>query len=151
MAKVRERVEFNPRRSAPVPGATGSGGQIARGTIPPGVTAARETKGRLAFSSMMSGHVDDEKGHRLPDTVDEEAVALFDHIRQFMEAAGGSPKDLLHITLYVMDDAYRPIAENQVIKMFPDETRRPTYHVVNVAPAGLRHERVQAVIAASLH
>lgn len=147
MPRVREKVNFYPHRRSD---GEGGAGKIARGMIPPGVMAARQNQSRLAFSSMMSGHDDDGQGHRLPETVEGEAAVLFRHIREFMDAAGGTPADLVQITLYVMDDAYRAAAEEQVVKMFPDPAARPAYHILNVAPSGLRNERVQAVIAASV-
>ena len=45
------------------------------------------------------------------------------------------------------DDKYRPNVEQELQKLFPDG-KRPPYHVLNVAPKGLRHERIQAVTTA---
>ncbi len=148
MGNVRELVEFVRRPE----GAAESTGQIARGVIPPAMKVKRQAKGSLAFSSMMSGHDENARDpkRRLPERVEEEAEVLFRHIRQFAEAAGGTLSDIICLTLYVMDDAYRPTAHNQIAKNFPDPARRPTYHVLNVAPAGLRHERIQAVVALAL-
>ncbi len=148
MASVKERVEFVRRPE----GAAEARGQIARGVIPAAVKVKRQAKGSLAFSSMMSGHDENARDpeHRMPERVDKEAEVLFRHIRQFAEAAGGTLADIICITLYVMDDAYRPTAHNQIAKNFPDAALRPAYHVLNVAPAGLRNERIQAVVALAL-
>ena len=148
MSSFHEPVEFVRRPE----GAAESAGQIARGVIPPAVKVKRQAKGSLAFSSMMSGHDENARDseHRMPERVEEEAEVLFRHIRQFAEAAGGTPANIICITLYVMDDAFRPTAHNQIAKNFPDPARRPAYHVLNVAPSGLRNERIQAVVVVAL-
>ena len=100
MASVNERVEFVRRPE----GAAEARGQIARGVIPAAVKVRRQTKGSLAFSSMMSGHDENARDpvRRMPERVEEEAEVLFRHIRQFAEAAGGTLSDIIDITLYVM-------------------------------------------------
>ncbi len=148
MASVNERVEFVRRPE----GAAEARGQIARGVIPAAVKVRRQTKGSLAFSSMMSGHDENARDpvRRMPERVEEEAEVLFRHIRQFAEAAGGTLSDIIDITLYVMDDAYRSTAHDYVAKNFVDPARRPAYHVLNVAPSGLRNERIQAVVTMAI-
>jgi hypothetical protein len=98
---------------------------------------------------MMSGHDDQDPSHGLPDNVEKEAEILFRHIRQFVENGGGKTSDITNLTLFVMDDKYRANLETELQKMFPDG-KRPAYHVLNVAPRGLRHERVQAVTSACI-
>ena len=148
MASVNERVEFVRRPE----GAAEARGQIARGVIPAAVKVRRQAKGSLAFSSMMSGHDENARDseRRMPERVEEEAKVLFRHIRQFAEAAGGTLSDIVDITLYVMDDAYRSTAHDYVAKNFTDPARRPAYHVLNVAPSGLRNERIQAVVTMAI-
>src|SRR5581483_12141356 len=102
MAVARERYEFLPSRAA---GNLGSG-QIARAMIPPAVRVATKA-GTFVYSSMMSGHDDEDPAHGLPDSVEREAEILFRHIRQFVENAGGKPADIVNLTLYTMDDAHR--------------------------------------------
>lgn len=144
MATARQKVNYYRRR------AEEATGQIARGVIPPGVKAARQAQGAIVFSSMMSGHNDSPTGNRLPTSVEEEAEVLFQHISDFMKQAGGTPDDIVNLTLYVMDDGYRQVAHDQVAKIYPDAAKRPSYHVLNVAPSGLRNERIQAVVVASV-
>lgn len=144
MAVTAQRHEFLPRREAHTEGS----GQIARQMIPPAVKVPTKA-GTFIFSSMMSGHDDEDPAHALPDTVEREAEILFRHIRQFVESAGGKPADIVNLTLYTMDDKYRPVLDTQLEKLFASG-ERPAYHVLNVAPQGLRHERVQAVTTACI-
>jgi enamine deaminase RidA (YjgF/YER057c/UK114 family) len=142
---TRLRHEFMPRRESHGEGA----GQIARGNIPPAVRVPTKA-GTFIYSSMMSGHDDEDPAHALPDTVEREAEILFRHIRQFVEAADGKPTDIVNLTLFVMDDGYRPVLEQQLQKLYPDAADRPAHHILNVAPKGLRVERVQAVATACI-
>jgi len=143
MASVRERYEFLPRREAHREG----GGQIANGNIPPAVIAPKQSQTRYVFSSMMSGHDDQTPDHRLPDTAQAEADIMFRHIRQFVENAGGTPSDIVNLTFFTMKDEFRPLIE-QGVDALADSSKRPTYHVVNVAPSGLRGERFEVVTTA---
>ena len=144
MAISRQRYEYLPRQEAHTEGS----GQIARGMIPPAVKVPTKA-GTFIYSSMMSGHDDQDPNHALPATVEEEAEILFRHIRQIVESAGGKPTDIVNLTLFVMDDKYRANLETELQKLFPDG-KRPAYHVLNVSPKGLRHERVQAVTTACI-
>ncbi|MBM2811984.1 MAG: endoribonuclease [Chloroflexi bacterium] len=145
MASVRERVDFYYMRVAP-----DAAGMIAQRIIPPGAMGRRQGERKLVFSSMMSGHDHSLPGRGLPEKIEREAEVLFEHIRQFMESTGGTLDDLTNINLMVMDDAYRAAAQHEVERMFPDPNKRPAYHILNVAPSGLRGERIQATIAGSI-
>lgn len=143
MANGRNRVNYAPRHpNAPIRG------QVAKGVIPPGVKVDRPGKEALVFSSMLSGHDDESPTHEFPAEPARELEILFRHIRGFLEAAGGSVKDLINVTFFVMEDAYRDLVLKEWIKIFPDARRQPPYHILNVAPSGLRGERVEAVVVA---
>ena len=145
MTAKRQRVDFAPRRpDAPLRG------QVARGVIPPGVKVTWVGGQSLVFSSMLSGHDDESPSYELPKEVEREVEVLFRHIGGFVEKAGGKLKDLVNVTFFTMDDAYRDVIEKEWSKMFPDEGHRPPRHTLNVAPSGLRGERVQAVVVAQM-
>ncbi|MCZ6624501.1 MAG: hypothetical protein O7B35_09785 [Deltaproteobacteria bacterium] len=145
MANHREKVGYSPRHpNAPIRG------QVARGVIPPGIKVNRSSQDALVFSSMLSGHDDESPGHELPAEPERELEILFRHIRGFVEAAGGSVNDLTTVTFFAMDDAHRATILKEWGKLFPDTKRQPPYHVLNVAPSGLRGERVEAVVVARI-
>jgi enamine deaminase RidA (YjgF/YER057c/UK114 family) len=144
MASVRERHDFLPRREAHQEG----GGQIAAGNIPPAVRTPRQGSQQYVFSSMMSGHDDESPEHRLPEEPQREADIMFRHIRQFVEAAGGTPADIVNLTFFTMDDAYRGMIEAGVASL---GGQAPAYHILNVAPSGLRHERFEVVVTARVN
>jgi 2-iminobutanoate/2-iminopropanoate deaminase len=97
---------------------------------------------------MLSGHDDESPAHELPPQPERELEILFRHIRGFVEAAGGTVNDLINVTFFVMEDAYRDLVVKEWAKIFPEARRQPPYHILNVAPSGLRGERVEAVVVA---
>ncbi len=143
MANRLEKVDYIPRHpNAP------DRGQILKGVIPPGIKVLRSGKDAFVFSSMLSGHDDESPVHELPAEPERELKILFRRIRGFLEAAGGTANDLVNVTFYVMDDVYRATVLKEWGQLFPDAMRQPPYHFLNVAPLGLRGERVEAVVVA---
>lgn len=159
MAGRRELVQRKRPDVGPTQPTVEGGGQIARGVIPEGVKMARPGKGSLVFTSMMSGHDDDPNAkQRIPVEADREIALLFERIQNFTESAGGDLGSILNITFFVMDNAevgppadYHAIIEKEFTKTFPDPAHQPAHHTLNVAPAGLRGERVEAVLAAQVN
>ncbi len=143
MAAGREKIIYASRHpDAPIRG------QAAKGVIPPGIKVDRSGKDPLVFSSMVSGHDDESPKYDIPAELDREIAIMFRHIRGLVETAGGTVHSLSNVTFYVMDDAYRAAVLKEWAKMFPDAKRQPPYHILNVAPLGLRVERVEAVVVA---
>jgi hypothetical protein len=99
---------------------------------------------------MLSGRDDESRAHEPPKEVEREVTILFRHIAGFVEKAGGRPEDLVNVTFFTMDDAYRGLIEKEWSKMFHDQGSEPAHHALNVAPSGLRGERVQAVLVAQV-
>ncbi len=84
--------------------------------------------GNIVFSSGISG-VNPET-HTLPSDPDEQAEQLFKNIRTFMEQAGGTTDDIVHMRLLMKDDKYRESINKAWLKMFPDENNRPARHAL---------------------
>ena len=125
-------------------------GQAALGVIPPGVKVRWPATGNLVFSSMLSGHNHESPAHELPADAGHELALLFEHIRRFVENAGGTIDDIINVTLFTMDDSHRELIDKEWRNLFKGVSHEPSRHVLNVAPAGLRHERVEAVIVAKV-
>lgn len=75
--------------------------------------------GNIVFSSAIGGRGDDP---------DEQAVSMFSNIRAFMKAAGGTPDEIIRVTLLLKDAKYRENVDKEWLKMFPDENSRPARH-----------------------
>ena len=83
--------------------------------------------GNIVMSSVISGT---NPGTRdLPPDLPTQMANLFQHIRNDVEAAGGSVDDIIKITFWVKDPAKQRAALNdEWVKMFPDPDARPARH-----------------------
>jgi len=55
---------------------------------------------------------------------------MFENVRRVIGAAGGSPEDIVKMTVWITDRALRPILNKHWIEMFPDANSRPARHTV---------------------
>jgi enamine deaminase RidA (YjgF/YER057c/UK114 family) len=83
--------------------------------------------GNIVMSSVIGGA---NPGTReLPATLEQQIANVFDHIRNDIEAAGGTVGDIIKITFWVKDPAKQRAALNtEWVKMFPDPASRPARH-----------------------
>lgn len=98
--------------------------------------------GDWLFSSLL-GPTNGHSG----ENAEEDADLLFRRIGKLLEAAGGSPDNLVSLAVYVLDDRDRAAINGAWVKMFPDPTDRPARHILNVYPNGT-HWRFAAAITA---
>lgn len=84
--------------------------------------------GNIVYSSGISG--DDLETQTTPSDPAEQAKAVFKNIRRFMQAAGGSPDDIIRLTLYVTDKKLRSHFDKEWLAMFPNEHSRPARHAI---------------------
>jgi enamine deaminase RidA (YjgF/YER057c/UK114 family) len=83
--------------------------------------------GNLLMSSVMSGV--DPGTRNLPPELPKQIANLFSHIRATIEAAGGTPDNIIKITFWMKNPATGRAAINEEwVKMFPDPASRPARH-----------------------
>jgi enamine deaminase RidA (YjgF/YER057c/UK114 family) len=86
--------------------------------------------GDIMMSSVISGR--DPKSGEMPGDQAGQIRNIFAHIRSAMEAADGSPDDIIKITFWLDDPAIGRAALNgEWEKMFPDENSRPARHTLS--------------------
>ena len=90
--------------------------------------------GNMVYSSGISGR-DAETGE-LPSDPDKQAAHLFQNIRTFMSIAGGTPDDIIRVTLHIREESYRAVLNPPWTEMFPDEHSRPARHAVKTELRG---------------
>jgi 2-iminobutanoate/2-iminopropanoate deaminase len=90
--------------------------------------------GNIVYSSAISGR--DTKTNELPSDPDKQAEVLFENIRKFMEIAGGSPDDIIRMTVYIKEEEHRDAINKPWIAMFPDEHNRPARHAIKAPIRG---------------
>ena len=90
--------------------------------------------GNLVFSSAISGK--DAATGVLASDPSEQAQAMFRNLRLFMEQAGATPDNIVHMKVYLKEEKYRGAVNQSWLEMFPDEHDRPARHAVKVELRG---------------
>jgi 2-iminobutanoate/2-iminopropanoate deaminase len=105
------------RRSIDVPGAK---------HVNPIPSASR--RGPFVATGAISGTAP-ETG-QVPADLDAQCRLMFANVRRVMETAGGTPDDIVKMTVWITDRALRPILNKHWIEMFPDPHSRPARHTL---------------------
>src|SRR5260370_4361794 len=105
------------RRSIDVPGAN---------HVNPIPTSSR--RGLFVVSGAISG-TDPEPG-KVPADLDEQCRLMFENVRRVMAAAGGSPDDIVKMTVWITDRSLREIMNRHWVALFPDPHSRPARHTL---------------------
>ena len=84
--------------------------------------------GNVLMSSIING-VDPATGKVAP-TLEQQCRFMFEHVRAIMAKAGGSPDDIVKMTVWMTDRAQRDAVNTEWVKMFPDEHARPARHTM---------------------
>jgi 2-iminobutanoate/2-iminopropanoate deaminase len=89
--------------------------------------------GNIVMSSVINGM--DPGARTLPPELTQQLANMFLHVRNAVEAAGGTVDDIIKMTVWVKDPATQREALNvEWVKMFPDENSRPARHTLPLAP-----------------
>jgi 2-iminobutanoate/2-iminopropanoate deaminase len=89
--------------------------------------------GNIVMSSVIGGS---NPGTRdLPPTLEAQVANVFGYIRAAIEAAGGTPENIVKVDFLVRDPATQREALNaEWVKMFPDPNSRPARHTQPLPP-----------------
>ena len=85
-------------------------------------------RGPFVVSGAISGA--DPATGKVPEDLDEQCRLMFENVRRVVGAAGGSPEDIVKMTVWITDRALRPILNKHWIEIFPDANSRPARHTV---------------------
>jgi len=85
-------------------------------------------RGPFVVSGAISG-ADPETG-KVPADLDEQCRLMFENVRRVMAAAGGTPDDIVKMTMWITDQALRPILNKHWVEIFPDANSRPARHTL---------------------
>jgi len=67
---------------------------------------------------------------KVPADLDEQCRLMFENVRRVMTAAGGSPDDIVKMTVWITDRSLREIMNRHWVAMFPDPQSRPARHTL---------------------
>jgi len=82
--------------------------------------------GPFLMSSAISGK--EPFTGKLPDGIDAQCANMWATVRRVLEIAGGSPADVIKMTVWLKDRSQRPALNKGWLEMFPDERSRPARH-----------------------
>ena len=82
--------------------------------------------GNILMSGVIFGK--DSRTDQIPETLAEQSALVFSHMKDIVEAAGGTTEDILKVNIYLKDPADRAAVNDEWVKMFPDELARPARH-----------------------
>jgi enamine deaminase RidA (YjgF/YER057c/UK114 family) len=85
-------------------------------------------KGPFVVSGAISG-ADPDAG-TVPAEFDAQCRNMFGNVRRIIEAAGGSPDDIVKMTVWIADRKLRETMNRYWVEMFPDPHSRPARHTV---------------------
>lgn len=84
--------------------------------------------GNLMMSGVIIGV--DPATHKLPPDLRQQCANMFGHVRSIVEAAGGTPDDIIKITVWLKDPGDRTALNEEWQKLFPDPDSRPARHAL---------------------
>jgi enamine deaminase RidA (YjgF/YER057c/UK114 family) len=90
--------------------------------------------GSLLMSSVISGR--DRASGRMPATIEGQCAEMFRVVREIVEAAGGTPADIIKMTVWLRDPGNRDALNAEWVKLFPDPVSRPARHTMPLAGGG---------------
>ncbi len=83
--------------------------------------------GPLVLSSVIVGR--DPVSGKMPDSVAEQCVHIFSHVRAMLAEAGATPADVVKMDFWAPDPTEaRAIINEEWVKMFPDLDSCPSRH-----------------------
>ncbi|WP_134705128.1 RidA family protein [Ammoniphilus sp. YIM 78166] len=83
--------------------------------------------GSIVYSSAIMGK--DARTDELPEDAESQFQFLFRNIKAFMEAAGGSTDQIIRMSVYLKDNSYRELFNQEWLRMFPNPHDRPARHI----------------------
>lgn len=82
--------------------------------------------GNIVMSGVIFGR--DSATNQIGDTISDQCALVFKHMKDTVEAAGGTTENILKVNFYLKDPSNRKALNEEWVKMFPDETSRPARH-----------------------
>jgi 2-iminobutanoate/2-iminopropanoate deaminase len=89
---------------------------------------AASRKGPFVASGAISGA--DPATGAVPADLDAQCRQMFGNVRRLIEAAGGTPDDIIKMNVWIADRALRPTLNKYWVEMFPDPASRPARHTL---------------------
>ncbi|WP_316979407.1 RidA family protein [Shumkonia mesophila] len=86
--------------------------------------------GNLLMSGVILGR--DPQTGKMPESIEDQCVNMFAHMKAIVEAGGGTTDDIIKMTVWLQDRSQREPVNAEWVKMFPDERCRPARHALQM-------------------
>jgi enamine deaminase RidA (YjgF/YER057c/UK114 family) len=90
--------------------------------------------GSLLMSSVISGR--DRVSGGMPPSIEGQCAEMFRVVREIVEAAGGTPANIIKMTVWLRDPGNRDALNAEWIKLFPEPGSRPARHTLPLLGGG---------------
>lgn len=90
--------------------------------------------GNILVSGVVVGF--DPGTRTMPAGLDDQLRNMFAHVREIVEAAGGTTDDVIKLTVWLKDPGDRELLNKHWVAMFPDPHARPSRHTLPMAGGG---------------
>jgi enamine deaminase RidA (YjgF/YER057c/UK114 family) len=84
--------------------------------------------GNLIVTGVINGT--DPATGKLAPTLEAQCVYMFQHVREIVEAGGGTIDDIIKMTVWLADLSNRDALNHEWVQMFPDKDTRPARHTL---------------------
>jgi 2-iminobutanoate/2-iminopropanoate deaminase len=84
--------------------------------------------GNVLMTGVISGK--DARTGKRPETLDGQCAAMFQHVREIVEAAHMTTDNIIKMTVWLKDQSDRKALNAEWTKMFPDADHRPARMVL---------------------
>ncbi|WP_454689173.1 RidA family protein [Achromobacter aloeverae] len=86
-------------------------------------------RGSLVESGSIFGR--DPTTGELAEGIEAQCRHMLENLRLIVEAAGGSPEDIVKVTVWMKDRGHRPVLNVPWLALFPDAGSRPARHAIH--------------------
>ncbi|MBN9487363.1 MAG: RidA family protein [Alphaproteobacteria bacterium] len=90
--------------------------------------------GNILVSGVVVGF--DPGTRTMPADLDRQLTNMFAHVKEIVEAAGGTTDDIIKLTVWLKDPGDRELLNKHWTKMFPDPHARPSRHSLPLVGGG---------------
>lgn len=82
--------------------------------------------GNMVYTGLIGGA--DPVTKKVPPTLAEQSVHMFAMVKKIIEAAGGTPDDIIKVDVWLADRSQRAGINEAWLALFPDAASRPARH-----------------------
>jgi 2-iminobutanoate/2-iminopropanoate deaminase len=90
--------------------------------------------GNVLMSGVVTGR--DPKTRTMPASIEDQCANMFGTVQDIVVAAGGTPANILKMTIWLRDASNRAALNAEWVKLFPDPEARPARHTFPLEGSG---------------